>query len=169
MILETERLILRKMTNDDFPALTEMLYDERVMYAYAHTFTEEEAKAWLQNQLRRYKEDGFGLWAVILKENEKMIGQCGITKQRILEKEVLEVGYLFNADYFHKGYATEAAIACKNYAFENLGANEVYSIIRDNNYPSQNVAKRNGMKEVGSFVKHYHGIDMPHIIFCAKK
>lgn len=75
MILETERLILRKMTNDDFPALTEMLYDERVMYAYAHTFTEEEAKAWLQNQLRRYKEDGFGLWAVILKENEKMIGQ----------------------------------------------------------------------------------------------
>ncbi len=169
MILETERLIVREMTKEDFPALTDMLYDERVMYAYAHTFSEDEAQAWLYNQLRRYQEDGFGLWAVILKENGKMIGQCGITKQRIPEKEVLEVGYLFSADYWHKGFATEAAIACKNYAFENLGANEVYSIIRDNNYASQNVAKRNGMKEVGRFNKHYYGIDMPHIVFRTEK
>lgn len=157
------------MTKEDFPALTDMLYDERVMYAYAHTFSEDEAQAWLYNQLRRYKEDGFGLWAVILKETGKIIGQCGITKQRIPEKEVLEVGYLFSADYWHKGFATEAAIACKNYAFENLGANEVYSIIRDNNYASQNVAKRNGMKEVGRFNKHYYGIDMPHIVFRTEK
>lgn len=169
MILETERLIVREMTKEDFPALTDMLYDERVMYAYAHTFSEDEAQSWLYNQLRRYKEDGFGLWAVILKETGKMIGQCGITKQRIPEKEVLEVGYLFSADYWHKGFATEAAIACKNYAFENLGANEVYSIIRDNNYASQNVAKRNGMKEVGRFNKHYYGIDMPHIVFRTEK
>ena len=169
MILETERLIVREMTKEDFPALTDMLYDERVMYAYAHTFSEDEAQAWLYNQLRRYQEDGFGLWAVILKETGKIIGQCGITKQRIPEKEVLEVGYLFSADYWHKGFATEAAIACKNYAFENLGANEVYSIIRDNNYASQNVAKRNGMKEVGRFNKHYYGIDMPHIVFRTEK
>ena len=169
MILETERLIVREMTKEDFPALTDMLYDERVMYAYAHSFSEDEAQAWLYNQLRRYKEDGFGLWAVILKETGKIIGQCGITKQRIPEKEVLEVGYLFSADYWHKGFATEAAIACKNYAFENLGANEVYSIIRDNNYASQNVAKRNGMKEVGRFNKHYYGIDMPHIVFRTEK
>lgn len=169
MILETERLIVREMTKEDFPALTDMLYDERVMYAYAHTFSEDEAQAWLYNQLRRYQEDGFGLWAVILKETSKMIGQCGITKQRIPEKEVLEVGYLFSADYWHKGFATEAAIACKNYAFENLGANEVYSIIRDNNYASQKVAKRNGMKEVGRFNKHYYGIDMPHIVFRTEK
>ena len=169
MILETERLIVREMTKEDFPALTDMLYDERVMYAYAHTFSEDEAQAWLYNHLRRYKEDGFGLWAVILKETGKIIGQCGITKQRIPEKEVLEVGYLFSADYWHKGFATEAAIACKNYAFENLGANEVYSIIRDNNYASQNVAKRNGMKEVGRFNKHYYGIDMPHIVFRTEK
>ena len=165
MILETERLIVREMTKEDFPALTDMLYDERVMYAYAHTFSEDEAQACLYNQLRRYKEDGFGLWAVILKETGKIIGQCGITKQRIPEKEVLEVGYLFSADYWHKGFATEAAIACKNYAFENLGANEVYSIIRDNNLPSANVAKRNGMTPRGAIVKHYYGIDMPHTVW----
>lgn len=169
MILETKRLILREMTKGDFGALTDMLYDEEVMYAYEHAFTEEEAEAWLNNQLKRYEKDGFGLWAVILKETGEMIGQCGLTKQQTPEKEVLEVGYLFRKKFWHKGYATEAAAACKNYAFEKLGAEEVYSIIRDNNLPSQNVAKRNGMKASGSFVKHYYGIDMPHIVFKAEK
>lgn len=169
MILETKRLILREMTKGDFGALTDMLYNEEVMYAYEHAFTEEEAEAWLNNQLKRYEKDGFGLWAVILKETGEMIGQCGLTKQQTPEKEVLEVGYLFRKKFWHKGYATEAAAACKNYAFEKLGAEEVYSIIRDNNLPSQNVAKRNGMKAAGSFVKHYYGIDMPHIVFKAEK
>ena len=103
MILETKRLILREMTKGDFGALTDMLYDEEVMYAYEHAFTEEEAEAWLNNQLKRYEKDGFGLWAVILKETGEMIGQCGLTKQQTPEKEVLEVGYLFRKKFWHKG------------------------------------------------------------------
>ena len=55
MILETKRLILREMTKGDFGALTDMLYDEEVMYAYEHAFTEEEAEAWLNNQLNGMK------------------------------------------------------------------------------------------------------------------
>lgn len=98
-----------------------------------------------------------------------MIGQCGLTIQDIPNKRVFEVGYLFQKAYWHNGYATEAAIACKNYAFANLGVDEVYSIVRDSNLASQNVAKRNGMTIVGTFVKHYRGIDMPHYIFSAKR
>ena len=79
---------------------------------------------------------------------------------------MLEVGYLFCKEFWHQGYATEAAAACRDYAFEILNAGEVYSIIRDNNTASRNVAKGNGMKIRGSFVKHYYGIDMPHDLFC---
>lgn len=135
------------------------------MYAYEHAFTDEEVQAWLDKQLRRYREDGFGLWAVILKENGDFIGQCGLTIQDIGERQVIEVGYLFRRDCWHHGYAAEAAIACKNYAFEEIGAEEVYSIIRENNFPSQRVAERNGMTVTGKFVKHYYGIDMPHLIY----
>ena len=77
-------------------------------------------------------------------------------------REVLEIGYLFQRAYWHQGYATEAARACRKYAFEVLDAGEVCSIIRDTNTASQKVALRNGMKAADRWTKHYRGVDMPH-------
>jgi ribosomal-protein-alanine N-acetyltransferase len=169
MILETERLYLREMTESDYSSLCRILQDREVMYAYEHAFDDCEVRQWLDKQIERYRDYGFGLWAVILKENDEMIGQCGLAMQQCKEKQVLEIGYLFLKNYWHMGYASEAAAACKKYAFEVLKADEVYSIIRDNNIASQNVAKRNGMTEVDKFVKHYYGIDMPHLVFSVKR
>ena len=164
-ILETPRLILRELSPADLSAICRVLQDKETMYAYEHAFSDEEVQAWLNNQLRRYREDGFGLWGVELKENGELIGQCGLTWQSITDRRVVEVGYLFERAYWHQGFATEAAIACKEYAFNVLGYSEVFSIIRDNNFASQKVALRNEMHECGIFVKHYHGMEMPHIIF----
>ena len=169
MILETNRLVLREMTQEDFPALAKILMDEDVMYAYEGAFTKEEVQDWLDRQIVRYQEYGFGLWAVVLKETGVMIGQCGVTMQDYNDGKIMEVGYLFQKEYWHQGYASEAAIACKEYAFDKLGATEIYSIIRDTNRASQNVAKRNGMTCVAEFIKHYRGIDMPHVLYEAKK
>lgn len=168
-ILETPRLILREMTTSDLTAICRVLQDEKTMYAYEHAFSDEEAQAWLNNQLRRYREDGFGLWAVVLKESGEIIGQCGITLQDVNGEWFPEVGYLFERAYWHRGFATEAAIACKEYAFNVLGLDTVYTIIRDNNIASQNVAKRNGMTVCGRIVKHYYGMDMPHLVYRAER
>ena len=140
IILETERLALRRLRRADYADLCLMLKDEEVMYAYEHAFEDWEAADWLDRQLMRYEKYGFGLWAVILKETGELIGQCGLTMQEAGEREVLEVGYLFRKDFWHCGYALEAAAACRDYAFEKLGAEEVYSIIRDTNAPSRAVA-----------------------------
>ncbi len=166
MILETKRLILREMTQDDLPALQGILQDEETMYAYNGAFDEAETQAWLDRQLSRYAQYGFGLWAVVLKESGGMIGQCGLTMQPWRGDEVLEVGYLFNRAFWHHGYATEAARGCMEYAFDRLGAREVCSIIRETNLPSRRVAERNGMTVRDSWVKHYRGIDMPHMRYC---
>lgn len=162
MILETERLYLREMDPADFPALCEILQDEDTMYAYEGAFNDSEAREWLERQISRYQKWNFGLWAVVLKETGKMIGQCGLTMQPWKETEVLEIGYLFNRAYWHKGYAAEAAGGCKKYAFEVLQADEVCSIIRDTNMASQKVAVRCGMTKTDSWTKHYRGVDMPH-------
>ncbi len=169
MIAETERLYFREINQDDFIALSKILQDEETMYAYNGAFSDEETQEWLDKQIARYKKYGFGLWALILKETDEMIGQCGITVQPWKDTEVLEIGYLLRKDYWHKGLATEAAQRCKEYAFDNLNAEEVCSIIRDTNIASQNVAARNGMKITDKWTKHYRGIDMPHYLFSVKR
>lgn len=168
-VLQTERLILRKMTQADFPALCKILQDPAVMYAYEGAFSNDEAQAWLDKMLYRYAHDGYGLYAVVLKQTGEMIGQCGLTNQAIRDKTVLEIGYLFQKAFWHKGYAIEAARACKQYAFDVLKADEVFSIIRDSNTASQNVAKRNGMTQTDAFVKHYRGVAMPHVVYSVKR
>ena len=162
MMLETKRLYLREINQGDFNSLCKILQDEDTMYAYEGAFSDDEVQEWLDKQISRYQKWNFGLWAVILKETGEMIGQCGLTMQPWKGTEVLEIGYLFNRSFWHRGYATEAAEACKKYAFETLDADEVCSIIRDTNIASQNVAVRNGMTKADAWTKHYRGIDMPH-------
>ena len=169
MILQTERLYLRRLTPNDRAALCETLQDKEAMYAYEHAFSDGEADDWLARQLGRYEEDGVGLWAVIRKSDGAFLGQCGITMQPLGEVRVPEVGYLLARKYWHMGYATEAARACKEYAFRTLGLPAVYSIIRENNLPSRRVAERNGMRVVGEQVKHYYGMEMPHLVYRAEK
>lgn len=169
IILETDRLQLREMDFSDMDSLSLMLQDEKVMYAYNGIFSDEETVSWMQKQLRRYKEDGFGLWAVINKETGEMIGQCGITMQDYKSRQVPEIGYLFACNHWHNGYATEAAAACREYGFDKLHFDALYSIIRDTNIASQNVALRNGMTLVDTITKHYRGVEMPHMVFRVRK
>lgn len=169
MILETERLYFREMNQSDFSSLCKILQDEETMYAYEGAFNDAEVQEWLDRQISRYQKWNFGLWAVVLKETGEMIGQCGLTMQPWRDGEVLEIGYLFQRPFWHKGYAIEAAKACKQYAFENLNADEVCSIIRDTNIPSQNVAIRNGMTVSDMWTKHYRGVDMPHLRYVVQR
>lgn len=163
MIVETERLYLRELNQNDFEALCKILKDEQTMYAYEGAFCDAEVQEWLDRQILRYQKWGFGLWAVVHKQTCEVIGQCGLTMQPWRDTEVLEIGYLFQRAYWHQGYATEAARACKQYAFAVLGADQVCSIIRDTNTASQRVAIRNGMTAAETWTKRYKGVDMPHI------
>ncbi len=169
IVLQTKRLILRELEEADLPSLCRTLQDEEAMYAYEHAFSNKEARAWLLNQLRRYREDGFGLWGVLRKKDGRFIGQCGLTWQPLGNgARGIEVGYLFERTYWHNGYATEAAAACMAYAFAH-GAEKVYSVIRENNAASRRVAERNGMRVCGGLVKKYYDMEMPHLIYCAEK
>jgi ribosomal-protein-alanine N-acetyltransferase len=169
MVLETPRLRLREMCQTDFPALCAILQDPLVMYAYEHAFSDTEVQSWLENQLARYAAYGMGLWAVERRTDGMVIGQCGLTMQPLHTAEVVEVGYLFRRDVWHQGYAIEAARACRDYAFQTLDVTRVYSMIREGNTPSERVAQRNGMKLVDQVIKHYYGMDMPHLVYAVDR
>ena len=165
MILETKRLYLRLLRPSDLPDLRKTLQDPIAMRAYEHAFSDEECIEWLKKQQKRYEEDGFGLWAVVLKDADELIGQCGITYQMVDGQKVVEIGYLFERKYWHNGYAIESAQACKQYAFDQLQVDAVYSIIRPSNEASIRVALKNGMKLKTTITKHYYGMDMPHNVY----
>ena len=115
MIFETEGLYLRKITQDDLADLAEILQNPNVMYAYEHDFSDNDVQVWLNRQIERYNKNGVGLWAVILKDTNEMIGQAGLTMQPYKNTEVLEIGYWLKGKFWHFGYAREAAGGCKKY------------------------------------------------------
>ena len=80
MRIETKRLIMREMTENDLPELRKILQDEEVMYAYEHAVSEEEVIKWFENQQRRYREDGFGLWAAVLKDSGETVSYTHLQK-----------------------------------------------------------------------------------------
>lgn len=170
IIAETQRLILREMVQEDLDALCCILCDPEVMQAaYETPFTRQEAQGWLERHRKRYETFGFGLWAVVLKDTGEMIGQCGLTWQEWRESRVLEIGYLFMKEHWHNGYATEAASACKTYAFDRLHAQWVYSIIRDSHTASRQVAARNGMKLLDTDAKRFRSVNMTFMLYGAQR
>ena len=158
MKIETERLFLREMTPDDYDALYAVLADSDIMEHYPYTFDESRVQNWIARNMERYQTDGFGLWAVALKETGEMIGDCGITMQNIHGTMLPEIGYHIRKDQQRKGYASEAAAACIRYAFEHYAFPAVYSYMKYTNIPSQRTAMKNGM----TFAEEYEDPDNIH-------
>lgn len=155
MVLQTNRLILRQMEWADFDALYAILADPEISRHYPYRFDEDRVRSWIARNRLRYEKDGFGLWAVILKETGELIGDCGITLQEIHGTWLPEVGYHIRKDCQRKGYASEAAAACIRWAFTHYDFPAVYSYMKYTNVPSQKTALKNGMV----FVEEYDDPD----------
>lgn len=155
-ILETERLFLRQMTLEDTVTLALVLSDPESMRFYPHPFSREEVENWIKWNLDNYQKYGFGLWAVCLKESGEMIGDCGITMQQVENDLFPEIGYHLRKEFRGKGYATEVAKACAEFA-KGRGMKKIISYMKSDNLPSRHVAERNGMKFVKAFTKTVMG------------
>ena len=163
-ILETERLFLQELTADDFDALYEVLADSDIMQHYPYIFDESRVRNWINKNIERYEIFGFGLWAVCLKETGEMIGDCGITMQNINGMIKPEIGYHINKRFQRKGYAKEAARACRDWAFENTPFNILYSYMKKTNVASVATAMANGMSKVDEYKDEENEITVVYAI-----
>ena len=125
LFLETERLYLRRMTNDDFDEVKEMLFNPKVMSAWEYTFTEQDVKEWIKKNLDKYQKYSLGYFLVLDKISTKVLGQAALMPDEIDGKNYYEIGYIFKPENWHKGYATECALALADYAFKTLCCQEV--------------------------------------------
>ena len=144
----TERLLFRKVFPTDFEAWLPF-HEEPLSSQYWEGLPSDPNVACKQQFDRifeRYKHNLGGMCALVLKENSKMVGLCGLLVQSVDAMEELEIGYSILPQYWRQGLAFEAAQQCKIHAFSANLAKSLISIIHIDNVPSQKVAIKNGMK-----------------------
>ena len=152
VVMETERLLIRRITRKDMDALLAIMGKPEVMYAWEHGFTKKDVRKWINRQLIRYRKDGFGYFAVILKESGALIGQAGLMNSTLNGNETV---------------GTEAARACLEYAFGELELKTVCCSIRPENVASIRVVERLGMTLCDNHTIIYNEKEMPHQIYVA--
>jgi ribosomal-protein-alanine N-acetyltransferase len=160
-ILETPRLALRELSTGDLDFVAGMLGNPEVSRYYERRFSREDAAAWIDRQLERYRRDGHGLWLVRERATGAPVGQVGLAMQDVDGGRRAEIGWLLDRPFWGRGYATEAGSATRDAAFRRWGYDGVISLIRPENQPSQRVAQRVGLAP-GKRVE-FHGFT--HIVF----
>ena len=157
MILETERLFLREMDRNDYDALYRVLADSDIMQHYPYPFDEARVRGWIERNMVRCRMNGFGLWAVCLKDTGELIGDCGLTLQNINGEMLPEIGYHIRRDCQRKGYAGEAAKAVRDWAFRSTEYPALYSYCKYTNVPSIKTAESIGMRFVCEYPDETNG------------
>ena len=148
-IIETKRLILRQFTLDDTEDLYRIYTDEETMrfQVLPENYSVEVERYYLGRHIENYyKTLGFGIWAVILKENNRLIGRCGLVRQPLEGGEEIEVTYLIEREFWNQGFASEAASAALKRGFEKYNFQRIVAFIDPRNAASIRVAEKIGMR-----------------------
>ncbi|RXM51819.1 GNAT family N-acetyltransferase [Chryseobacterium sp. CH25] len=154
-MLETERLILRKLEETDDERMFLMDSDPEVMkYLGTTVKRREDSQEIIRMIQKQYEENGVGRWAVIEKESGLLIGWCGL---KLLKEpinghvETLDLGYRFIPEFWGKGYAWEAAKATLDYGFNELSANTIYAYADAGNTGSNYILTKMGFENTAEF------------------
>jgi [ribosomal protein S5]-alanine N-acetyltransferase len=164
-VIETGRLVLREFVPEDADALSLVLSDAETMCYYPAPFDRAGVEAWIARNIRRYEVEGHGLWAAILKSNNELIGDCGLTVQSVEGVDEVEIGYHIRRDLWGRGLATEAARACRDFGFAKLSVERLISLIRTENLASRRVAEKNGM----TIEKEVVRVGLPHLVYVIQR
>jgi RimJ/RimL family protein N-acetyltransferase len=160
-ILETPRLILRELVPEDCDGLALVLSDPETMRHYPAPFDRTGVEQWIVRNRSRYASDGHGLWGVVLKSNNQLIGDCGLIVQEVDGETLVEIGYHVRRNLWGQGLAPEAARACRDYGFARLPVDRLISLIRPENIPSRRVAEKIGL----TLWKTVLWRDLPHCVY----
>lgn len=151
-VLSTERLALREFREGDLAFLVEVLGDPETMSYWPRPYTSAEAKDWLERQRARYRRDGFGYWLACLKESGEPIGQAGLMAIELDGMSQCAVGWIVHSPFWRQGYGYEAANATVEYGFNVLAKDRLIALVRPENKPSLELARKLGMREAGTTI-----------------
>ncbi len=145
-ILETERLLLRRLQSSDIEFLTDLWTDPQV----TRYLGGPRDRDWLQSVFEETAQNPYAeqydLWPVVEKATTHVVGHCGLLDKEVEGNIEIELTYILTPSAWGKGYATEISQAIKQFAFEKMGVERLIALIEPENEPSEQVALRLGMR-----------------------
>lgn len=168
--VQTQRLLMRRWRDADREPFAELNGDPQTMVFFPNVLDREQSDALVDRIEKGFDEQGFGLWAVEISETGQFIGFTGLNPMPpdVPGAGGMEIGWRLSRHAWHHGYATEAARASVEVAFEGAGLTELWSMTAVLNEPSQAVMRRIGMTEAGRFehprVPAGHRLQ-PHVVY----
>lgn len=168
--IETKNLVLREWLETDLPVFVQINSDEKVMEYFLKPLTRQETFDFYRRIQQEFASYGYGLYAVEVKETQTFIGYVGFhnVPQEMDFAPAVEIGWRLHPDFWGKGYATEAASACLDYARRKLKFREVYSFTSLPNERSQRVMQKIGMSRIREFGHPFVELSHPlykHILY----
>lgn len=148
-IICTDRLVLKEFTQADINKLALLLSDPIIMKYCSGPVNIVDAQKWLDICIESYKKYGYDYWAVYERNTDAFIGQIGILSQEISGKQENCLAFMIGQEYWNKGYATEGANACIDYAFKFLKLEKLIATVEPENLQSICVLRKIGMKYAG--------------------
>jgi RimJ/RimL family protein N-acetyltransferase len=145
LTLETARLTLRQLDDDDLDHMCRLLGDREALALWGEPLTREGARQWIERNKARYEGLGFGRFAVILRATGELVGDCGLAPTLVEGVPEIELGWIVVRSHWGQGIATEAARAWRDHAFTRLGLPRIVSMISEDNPASRRVAEKLGM------------------------
>jgi RimJ/RimL family protein N-acetyltransferase len=145
--ITTERLRLRAWRESDLAPFAALNADPRVMKFFPGTLSRDDSDARAARIVEGFARDGYGLWAVEVPGVAEFIGFTGLnaTSFEASSTPCVEIGWRLSSDHWGRGYATEAARAAMQYAFERIGLSEIVSFTVPSNVRSRRVMEKLGM------------------------
>jgi len=153
-VLRTDRLILREMSWDDLEVIHAMMSNPAVTRYWPAPFDEEMSRGWVQGTLDRYARDGCGYWMAIHLQTGEVVGQAGILMIEVDGAREFGLGYIIDEPFWKQGYGSEAAAACMERAFADMGARRIVAPIAVGNAPSIALARKLGLRHETTTIFH---------------
>jgi len=148
--IKTNRLNLRHFNKEDLETYSAIMDDNQIArwFPKGDSYTRKESEKSLNNILSHWMKYGFGLWAITKKENDQIIGRCGLNY--ILESSEVELDFIISKNYWNQGYATEASEGVIFYGFKILYLDRIIALSKPENIASRKVIEKTGLKYIGN-------------------
>jgi ribosomal-protein-alanine N-acetyltransferase len=161
IIVETERLCIRQITNGDAKNLSKVLADPVIMqYSTVGVHTEEKIYNYIANCKKQYDLNSYGHWAIFNSITDEFVGVCGLNKHKLDYEDIIHINYRLVTDQQGKGYAVESTYGVLDFAKKFLNLNVVHALIESDNVSSVKVVRRTGFQFIKSSVFRGFEIDI---------